>query len=93
MVTVGSTVGVPSSRCQFGAEADTVLQNPARSMASPSCVVPLVNAALLNIGDALSLLADPVTVTPLDMTTFSGRISVGTVVVLDPAAGFVPTIL
>ena len=62
-------------------------------MASPSWVVPLVNAALLNIGDALSLVADPVTVTPSDMTTFSGRISVGMVVVLDPPAGFVPTIL
>jgi hypothetical protein len=56
-------------------------------------VVPLVKAALLKIGDALSLLADPVTVMPLDMTTFNGRISVGMVVVLDPAAGFVPTIL
>ena len=30
---------------------------------------------------------------PLDITTFSGRISVGMVVVFDPAAGFVPTIL
>src|ERR1700752_4087047 len=93
IVTVGKTFGVPSSRCQFGDDADTVRQNPARSIASPSCVVPLVNAALLNIGDALRLLAEPVTVTPLDVTTFSGRISVGMVVVLDPAAGLVPTIL
>src|SRR5689334_24239949 len=84
IVTVGSTVGLPSSRCQFGADADTADQNPERSMASPSWVVPLVNAALLKIGEAWSLLAEPVTVMPLDITTFSGRISVGMVVVLDP---------
>src|SRR5579863_7911519 len=93
MVTVGRTLGVPSSRCQFGADADTVLQKLDRIMASPSCVFPLVKAALRNIGDALSLLAEPVTVTPSDMTTFSGRISAGTVVVLEPEAGLVPTIV
>src|SRR5579863_1177927 len=93
IVTVGRTFGVPSSRCQFGDDADTVFQKPARSMASPSCVVPLVNAASLNIGEATSLLAGPGTVMPLDVITLSGRISVGTVVVLEPAAGLVPTIL
>src|SRR5579859_2172756 len=93
MFTVGSTFGVPSSRCQFGEVLDTADQNAERCMASPSCVVPLVKAALLKIGDALSLLADPVTVTPSDITTLSGRISVGMVVVLEPAAWFVPTIL
>src|ERR1041384_8063038 len=45
IVTVGSTVGVPSSRCQFGDVLDTDDQNPERSMASPNCVVPLVKAA------------------------------------------------
>ena len=57
IVTVGSTLGLPSSRCQFAPDADTVDQNPERSMASPSWVVPLVNAALLKIGEAWSLLA------------------------------------
>src|SRR5258708_19542670 len=64
MVTVGRTVGVPSSRCQFGADPDTVLQKPERIMPSPSCVVPLVKAPLLNLGDPSTFLSHPVTPIP-----------------------------
>src|SRR3974390_1900787 len=93
IVTVGRTFGAPSKTCQFGADGETVVQNSARIMASPSWVVPLVNAAWLSIGDAFRLAAEPVTVTPPAITTFSGRISVGTVVVLEPADGLGPTIV
>jgi hypothetical protein len=81
--------------CQFGLVVEMAFQKVARWMASPYCVVPLLNPALWKIGELTvgATFVVPSSATPLEKTKFSGMTSVGIVEVAEPAPGLVPTMV
>jgi len=95
MFKVGSITGLASRRWYFGADPETVDQNSARRIASTSCVLPDLNFAFAKMGDAVTSEVRLVAsiVPPPAKENEIGINSTGTVVVADPAAGFVPTIV
>src|SRR5487761_2369305 len=95
IVTVLATVGVPTRTCQLGLFFWTAVQKAPRRIASPICVVPVVKEAFWKSGELVVIETSlvPSKLSPLENFMSRGTIVTGTVVVAEPLAGLVPTMV